>query len=631
MSAEEADTPTVEGTRVGNYLLGKRLAAGGMAELFSAEPLEGRHFDTPIVVKRMLPRLAHNPAFVAMFINEARISTGLDHGSIVRVYDFEATEHGLCLVMELIDGPDLLAVLKRLAKQRSAMPEELAVYVAYHTLEALDYAHSASADGRRLNIIHRDVSPSNILLSRRGHVKLADFGIARAAEGQKEKTEGTLKGKYGYMSPEQIEGKPLDPRSDVFSMGIVLAEMLTGRRLFTAPGNLELLLMVRRADLRRLDKYRDHLPAELDAIVRKALARDRDQRFASAAEFRDVLADWLANSPRRAGADRLTRFIRALEERGGDLVKWSRPGRSDASTTMSGTDTKMARIKVDEAAQIGLELFTAEPTPTVAVPAENELTLQPFDAISLREQTPPPEMTALIEEIPEEGSLDRIQLIDVLCQVGSFRRSGLLEVKRGPRAKQAYFKDGQPEFVRSNVPEDRFGQFLVRKGHITDKQLTKVLALLPHFGGRIGQTLVGLGLLEPVDAVRLLAQQVEHKLVHACSWRSGTYCFRDGVANPWPALALDLSTLTIAGHSVHTIRRPVIEAWERRAGKSRPAADMAGATQFGFDAEMLNTLEALSGERELSAVATAVAAWVGRDRFLATTYLLWRCGLLAGC
>jgi serine/threonine protein kinase len=630
LSAEDTPT-TVEGTRVGNYLLGKRLAAGGMAELFSAEPVEGRHFDTPIVVKRMLPKLASDPAFVAMFINEARISARLDHGSIVRVYDFEATEHGLCLVMELIDGPDLLAVLKRLAKQRAAMPEELAVYVAYHTLEALDYAHSASAEGRGLNIIHRDVSPSNILLSRRGHVKLADFGIARAAEGQKENLEGNLKGKYGYMSPEQIEGKPLDPRSDVFSMGIVLAEMLTGRRLFTAPGNLELLLMVRRADLKRLDEYHDYIPVELDAIVRKALARDRAQRFASAAEFRDALADWLSNSNKRAGADKLTRFIRALEERGGDLVKWSRPGRSDASTTMSGTDTRMTRLQVDEAAQIGLELFSAEPTPTAEVPSDG-LTLQPFDAISLREQTPPPEaLTALVDEIPEDGSLDRIQLVDVLCQIGSYQRSGLLEVKRGPRVKQAYFADGQPEFVRSNVPEDRFGQFLVRKGHITEKQLTKVLSLLPHFGGRIGQTLVGLGLLEPVDAVRLLADQVEYKLVHACSWRSGSYTFRDGVANPWPALTLELNTLTIAGHSVHTIRRPVLEAWEHRAGTSQPAVDLAGAEQFGFDAELRNALEALSGERELSAVATAVAAWVGRERFLGTTYLLWRCGLLAGC
>ena len=639
MGKAESDPSAAKGMRLGNYVIGDHLASGGMAEIYFAESLE-RRFDTPIVIKRMLPKLAEDRSFVDMFIDEARISTRLNHPNIVRVYDFEATENGLCLIMELVDGPDLLAIVKRCVKQRSYVPEELAAYVACHTLEALDYAHGASADGRRLNVVHRDVSPSNILVTRRGHVKLADFGIARAAERQHETATGTLKGKYGYMSPEQILGQPLDGRSDVFSMGIVLAEMLTGRRLFAAASDLELLLMVRRADLSRLDKYGKHIPAELDAILRKVLQRNRDRRYASAGQFRDALADWLATCTQRTGASRLASFIRGLETQGGDLCKWRQRSQAPTSSpTLSGTETQLARIAIKRRAKVGAEVFAKASGENAAELIAN-LTLEPYDggpspAPGVAPSTlpaPAPTRPIVVEEINiAQGTLDKVRVVDLLCEIGRRKLNGLLTLDQADKTKEAYFVDGDPEFVRSNIDADRFGEFLVRRGVLTPAQLGRVIAALPHFDGRIGQALVSLRLLKPVDAVRLLAEQVEHKIVDACEWRSGEYRFEPGKKNPWPALALQLNTLEIIGRCLHTIPGRDLGEWARAHRREKPLIDLDAATDFDFAGELADQLARFTGTRTLLEVAKAVPATAGRQRLVAATYVLWRCRVIEFC
>ncbi len=635
MNSDAPDLPTDEPdeNRVGRYVLGERLAAGGMAELFAAESLD-RHYEVPVVIKRMLPRLARDRSFVAMFIEEARISTLLEHPNVVRVFDFEATDQGLCLVMELVDGPDLLAVLRRCAKQRAALPEELAAYIACHVLEALDYVHALEQNGQPLRLVHHDVSPSNILISRKGHVKLADFGIARATAKRKEGKSSSLKGKYGYMSPEQVKGEPQDHRSDIFSMGIVLAEMLCGRRLFAAAADLEVLLMVRRADLSRFEKYAPHIPAELNEIVRKALARDREQRFATAGEFHDAVAAWLASTHQRAGASRLAAFIAGLEKRGGDFRTFRTLERRDSSTTLSGTGTRLERLAVSEAAEVARRAFAAEPTPTSDEPLEDplaDLTLGRYDGTAVREQSVRAREPALMDEVPlSRAVLERYQLIDVLCEIGRERLTGLLRVKRGSKYKEAYFVDGRPIFVSSNIDEDRFGQFLVRGGVITNEQLGKVLAALPHFGGRIGQALISLGLLTPVDAVRLLASQVEYKLIHACTWRSGFYEFRKGVENPWPALELDLDTFSIVGHGLTTIRKAVLEDWEVRIRDLRPRVELGAARNLDFEAEIFEVLRALDGTRRMGDVLATLEGPVGREQLLGATYVLWRCQRIQG-
>src|SRR3569623_54293 len=269
---------------------------GGMAELFVA-PSPGEHgFQKRVVIKRLLPHLGAEDTYKNMFIDEAKLTARLVHPKIAQTFELGRVDNDLFIAMEYVEGIDVLALLREYAQRRRRVEPQLAAWIAHEVLDALDYAHNARAEqGRPLGIVHRDISPSNVLLSTRGDVKLVDFGIARAKDpdrAHKSKT-GTLKGKYGYMSPEQVIEMPLDGRSDVFSVGVVLAERVTGRRLFAAPNELDVLLMARDAKLGRFDKYGGDIEAGLQAIVRKALKKSLDERFASAAAFRDAIAEWL--------------------------------------------------------------------------------------------------------------------------------------------------------------------------------------------------------------------------------------------------------------------------------------------------------------------------------------------------
>ncbi len=244
--------------RFGRYLLVERLAIGGMAELFLATSPGEHGFQKRVVIKRLLPSLVEDKTYTAMFIDEAKLTARLVHPKIAQTFELGQVDGTLYIAMEHVDGIDVLALLREFASRRRRIEQPLAAWIAHEVLDALDYAHNlAGEDGAPLGIVHRDISPSNVLLSGRGDIKLVDFGIARAIDPEREHKSktGTLKGKYGYMSPEQVIEQGLDSRSDLFSVGVVLAELLTGRRLFAAANELDVLLMVRDAKLHRLDKY----------------------------------------------------------------------------------------------------------------------------------------------------------------------------------------------------------------------------------------------------------------------------------------------------------------------------------------------------------------------------------------
>src|SRR5262249_21265938 len=256
----------------GRYQLVERLAVGGMAELFKARVVGAHGFQKPVVIKKILPHLAVDANFVSMFIDEAKITARLEHPKIAQVLELGTIQDHLYIAMEYVEGVDALGVLRACAQRKQPLPAHVAVHIAHEVLDALDYAHQArDDDGRPLGIVHRDISPSNVLISRRGDVKLADFGIAHALDRQGKTQAGMLKGKYGYMSPQQVVGAGLASRSDLFSVGILLTEMLMGRRLFTAPNELDVLLMVRDVKLDRLDKYGGHIEPDLKAIVLRGL------------------------------------------------------------------------------------------------------------------------------------------------------------------------------------------------------------------------------------------------------------------------------------------------------------------------------------------------------------------------
>ncbi|MEO8552961.1 MAG: serine/threonine-protein kinase, partial [Kofleriaceae bacterium] len=280
----------------GRYQLVERLAMGGMAELFVATSPGEHGFQKKVVIKRLLPHLGVDDTYKNMFIDEAKLTARLVHPKIAQTFELGRVDQDLFIAMEFVDGIDVLALLREFAQRRRRVDPQLAAWIAHEVLDALDYAHNVRDDqGRTLGIVHRDISPSNVLLSNRGDVKLVDFGIARAKDpdrAHKSKT-GTLKGKYGYMSPEQVIEMPLDGRSDVFSVGVVLAELLTGRRLFAAANELDVLLMVRDAKLTRFDKYGHEIEHGLQGIVRKALKKSVEERYAHAAAFRDAISEWL--------------------------------------------------------------------------------------------------------------------------------------------------------------------------------------------------------------------------------------------------------------------------------------------------------------------------------------------------
>ena len=288
-----------------------------MAEVFRAKITSSHGFEKILVIKRILPHLAADPSFVAMFIDEAKLTAQLTHPKIVQILDFGEVDGQYFIALEFIDGIDALGLLRIAAQKRVHIPRTLAVFIVSEVLDALDYAHNArDMDGKSMQIVHRDISPSNIFISRRGDVKLGDFGIAHAQRRESKTQAGTLKGKYGYMSPEQVVGRPIDARSDLFAVGVVLAELLTGRRLFTAPNDLDVLLMVRDVQLDRLDKYGADMPPRAGPHRPPGAAEGpAPSASQTAAELRDELSDYLFAAGQRVGPSDLRAFTGTLLRR----------------------------------------------------------------------------------------------------------------------------------------------------------------------------------------------------------------------------------------------------------------------------------------------------------------------------
>ncbi len=292
-----------------------------MAEVFKAKISAAHGFEKVVVIKRILPNLAADKNFVSMFIDEAKLTAQLIHPKIVQVIDFGEVNGQYFIALEFIDGFDALALLRSAANKQIRLPLPIAMFINMEVLDALDYAHHASdTEGRPMRLVHRDISPSNVFIARRGDVKLGDFGIAHAQKRESKTQAGTLKGKYGYMSPEQVMGNTLDARSDLFAVGIVLAEMIMGRRLFTAPNDLDVLLMVRDGRLERLDKYATDLPPEVDNLLRKALAKRVEDRFQNAAEFRDAMGDLLFRWGKRVSPQDVGKLAADMLDKGPDAA-----------------------------------------------------------------------------------------------------------------------------------------------------------------------------------------------------------------------------------------------------------------------------------------------------------------------
>lgn len=298
-------------TSLGEYRLLERISVGGMAEVYRARRSDGSGRD--VAIKRILPHLARDVEFVEMFIDEARTAAQLHHRNICRVFEFGEDEGTHFLVMELIEGRDLKRVMEYYRLRGRPPPLPIALHVLSKTCDALDYAHRArGSDGRPLNIVHRDVTPQNILISFQGEVKLIDFGIAKAAHRIAQTQAGNIKGKLSYLAPELIDGHAATPRSDLFACGIVLHEVLTNGRLFAGDNDLITIDLVRRAEVTPPSRLNPALPASLDAVVLRALARRPESRHASAGELRDALDAIAAETGNTGSTSQVVRWMNEL-------------------------------------------------------------------------------------------------------------------------------------------------------------------------------------------------------------------------------------------------------------------------------------------------------------------------------
>ncbi len=278
----------------GKYYLLDRINVGGMAEVWRAKAFGVEGFERLLAVKRILPNIAEDEEFITMFIDEAKIAVQLNHANICQIFDLGKVDDSYFIAMEFVHGRDMRAIFDR-CKQKpvdgsTAMPLAQACFVVMKACEGLDYAHNKrDAQGREVGLVHRDVSPQNVLISYEGEVKLIDFGIAKAAGKASKTQQGILKGKFGYMSPEQVRGLPLDRRSDIFSLGIVLYELLTGERLFVGESDFSTLEKVRNVEILPPSTYNRRISDELERIVMKALAKDVDDRYQNAIDLHDDL------------------------------------------------------------------------------------------------------------------------------------------------------------------------------------------------------------------------------------------------------------------------------------------------------------------------------------------------------
>jgi len=295
------------------YRVVERIASGGMAEVYLAESAGLEGFKKQVAIKRVLPQLSEKKRFIAMFLDEARLSAQLNHSNVAHVFDIGVGDDAYFIVMEYVEGSDLKHLMTHLVEQGRAVPLEAAVYIASKICEGLAYAHELTGlDGHPLHAVHRDMSPPNVLISKYGEVKIVDFGLAKASTQLEKSEAGIIKGKFSYLSPEAANGLEVDARADIFAVGVILWEMLAGRKLFQGKNDFETVKLVQVADAPPVGQINpDASMPELQRILDRALAPERDARYPTAREFGRDLTQLLFSLGKPVDAFDIAALIRA--------------------------------------------------------------------------------------------------------------------------------------------------------------------------------------------------------------------------------------------------------------------------------------------------------------------------------
>lgn len=295
------------------YHVIEKIDMGGMAEIYRGRATSLEGIEKEVAIKRVLPQLTRNKKFIAMFLDEARLSMHLNHANIVQVFDVGRADQTYFIVMEFVQGYNLRKIFQQANLKNLPVPIEIAVYITMQICNGLAHAHEKKdSNGNPLHIVHRDVSPPNALISKAGEVKLTDFGLAKAVSQMEETDPGVVKGKFSYLAPETAGGMDVDHRADIFAVGIILFELLTNRRLFLGATDAETVELVEAAEIPTLAKLNADVPRELQLIVEEALAKNPKKRFPSAKVFSQRLAGWLASENLTVTPHSLAEYLERL-------------------------------------------------------------------------------------------------------------------------------------------------------------------------------------------------------------------------------------------------------------------------------------------------------------------------------
>jgi len=550
-----------ETRQLGGYRLLRRLAVSNMSEVYLATAGPGGATGTPVVLKVLIEEAANVEALVELFRHEAALASIMTHPNVVRFLGAGEAEGRPFLVMEHVEGMDLWRLTRRLRRAGRSLPAAQAVFILAEVLEALSYVHAlVDESGKPLEIIHHDVSPSNILLGMHSEVKLGDFGIAYSEQQNLSRIGRKFKGKVYYLSPEQVRGETVDHRSDLYSAGIVLFELLVGKRPFAGPTDLSILINVRDRISSVLREGLDSLPIEIARIIDRALASDPAGRYPDAASFRaDLVRAVDPHLLERAPLD-LPDTVKSMA-RPHDAVTLPRP---DPHINIYRAFATPKADDLPPSPELEEEQI---PTPVTPVRDVCEYILrksdgQPVGALPLAEIIEGIVSERIIEDdlvsvngepftpvahIPDlakhlasstrtdrrhdlgppdrRGLISRLSVAGILLDMYRRKETGLVIFDCHEIRKDVFLEGGVPRYISSNVASELLGEFLVRIGSISRLELDMALAVMDRFDGHLGDTLLGLDIMDPISLLRDITRQIKARFYDLFAWETGEYQF----------------------------------------------------------------------------------------------------------
>ncbi|KFE71113.1 protein kinase domain-containing protein [Hyalangium minutum] len=501
------------------YRLVRKLAAGGMAEVFFAKVLGAEGFEKPVAVKRVLPSLSQNQEFTELFLREAKLTVSLQHANVVQVFDLGCARGQHYMVMEFVDGENLRTLQRAAANQQVPLGLREVCFIVQQVAEGLAYAHEKlDASGRPLNIIHRDINPSNVMVSSAGEVKLADFGIAKAANVQNGTEVGVVKGKMGYLAPEQVRGAAVDQRADLFLLGLLLYELLSGQQLFCGPDYFQILRDISSFDVKTVVPV-PGVPAPLWSIVTRALAPDPVARFQRARDLSDALQNFLFDHRLRVGPQDVAKLFARIfpgrrspldtgvpgtaETRGEEI----RLGEQGASPPGGTRGVAVRTATSQEPAQGAPSRATPVPLPQTQIAAPGgavpkTVAIRTHSRSDLQRPATPPPLPQGTAGNPEPGRRLTPVPLPQPPNPDSSRRIPL-----PPRSASAQVLQLAAQRPRPAVRRP-LGELLLAAGKLTEAQLKNILDRQRREGGKLGERLVSEGLVTDEELVAVVGEQL---------------------------------------------------------------------------------------------------------------------------